>query len=592
MSYFIPPSSSLLIADLAKQNKTLNEQGKVEDKDIAFEREIPELVLKSSKKKKKNNKGETINEPNLLGVQGQPYNVEYKEKDLSQEYTTGENKARRHKFGDPIQLNFRWFIDFSNVTGLFGAGEDSALQYLIRIGEVNRAEMLKRWIAIFRVFIKELDFLVLNVEGLEAVQTWKNEHTFLDKERLKITCRETTDMLLHGLIVNYKAIVYDLTRGVRVIPQNLCRFDSYIVVFPSGYYNEQLYGGNEKTLPTKGKLADENLNLKTLGEFNHTLYTFNGCMFDMDSGSSYVETISNEMSADILKNNFTMTYRFANVSGIWNNSFGGENYQSILAGVARMNLKTANKKVNTGEATVEKLDSESIGNKSLTEQVSNTAQPERKTWFGRQFANVKDGSKSFVGSAMSNFRQTYEKIKKNPFDKSAWTGALSNTLDDFTSHTAIGRIAQSYGLDKDIKNKTRMLEENINQNIDKAAGFVAKHSGVDIRDNQVWAGGFDGLYGNLKSGVKQQAIKAGMDELMKWQPKIAANLQSKAAEYNNLVYGENNAFKENPVAGVLFGESIMKNKREVDNAISEARLKSTREISERNGNNIINRSGF
>lgn len=269
-----------------------------------------------------------------------------------QTYTTGETKARLYKFGDPLTLNFKMIVDYERKAGLLASefdkngkeNPDSALAYLFRIGDTKRYEMLKHWIQVFKSLIKDFDFLFLDVDGLEVVQTKPNSEFFLDKEKVKITFRETTDMLIQSIITTYNHICYDKVRKVSVLPSNLRKFDCYFVVFSAGYYNiifhdidHQTKAMDSKVLPTKRKLSDEVFSINTIGDFNHTLYEFVSCSIDPESGSMFTENLGNEMSSDFVKNNITFTYKFATASGTFNNIMGDENWYSILAQAAAEN---------------------------------------------------------------------------------------------------------------------------------------------------------------------------------------------------------------------------------------------------------------
>lgn len=265
----------------------------------------------------------------------------------SQTYTTGEDKVHLYKFGDPLTLNFKVIIDYNKKTGLFAdeSFDDSALTFLKRIGETHRYEMLKHWIKVFQSLVKDFDYLFLDIDGLEVVQTKPNHEFFFDSDKIKLTFRETTDMLIQSLITTYKNIVYDSIRKVTVLPSNLRKFDCYVVVFSAGYYNILFHDFNEtnkndmdaRVLPTKKKLADEILDLSTVNDFNHTLYEFVSCSIDNESGSMYLDNISNEMTGEYVKNNISFTYKFASVSGTYNNIMGDENWFSILAQAAAEN---------------------------------------------------------------------------------------------------------------------------------------------------------------------------------------------------------------------------------------------------------------
>lgn len=341
----------------------------------------------------------------------------------SQTYTTAEDRIHLYKFADPLTLNFKVLIDFNKPSGLFADFDESdpnsektnsALGYLWRIGETERYYMLKQWINNFTALVKDFDFLFLDIEGLDVVQTKPNHEFFLDKEKIKITFRETTDMLIQSMITSYNTIVYDKIRKVTVLPSNLRKFDCYVIVFSAGYYNMLFHdidnqnpdNLDNKVLPTKRKLSDEMLTLDTIDEFTHTLYEFISCNIDPESGSMFTDTISNEMTGDYVKNNLTFTYRFANVSGTYNNITGNENWFSILARASAENklqntqrLQVINSLQNNVSADTSKDGKNIFSKDNLNKILDNTVINKKLLNNLKEFKNL------------DNYKNIYKKVK-------------------------------------------------------------------------------------------------------------------------------------------------------------------------------------
>ena len=341
----------------------------------------------------------------------------------SQTYTTAEDRIHLYKFADPLTLNFKVLIDFNKPSGLFADFDESdpnsektnsALGYLWRIGETERYYMLKQWINNFTALVKDFDFLFLDIEGLDVVQTKPNHEFFLDKEKIKITFRETTDMLIQSMITSYNTIVYDKIRKVTVLPSNLRKFDCYVIVFSAGYYNMLFHdidnqnpdNLDNKVLPTKRKLSDEMLTLDTIDEFTHTLYEFISCNIDPESGSMFTDTISNEMTGDYVKNNLTFTYKFANVSGTYNNITGNENWFSILARASAENklqntqrLQVINSLQNNVSADSSKDGKNIFSKHNLNKILDNTVINKKLLNNLKEFKNL------------DNYKNIYKKVK-------------------------------------------------------------------------------------------------------------------------------------------------------------------------------------
>lgn len=263
-------------------------------------------------------------------------------------FETPEYKMKRLKYVDPVTLNFKILLDFESTTGLLAdeIHQNSALAYLKRVGEIDRYELLKKWIELFKHLYRDYEFLILEINGLEKVQNIRQWEFFNEMEdNIDITLRETSDLFVHSLITTYKSIWFDDNRKVEILPTNLRKFDMSIFVFSAGYYNMVLYDNNnepytnEKDIdryifPTINKLDVSDLRSanKKFESFNHVIYKFSGCSINLEeTGKNFVSTMSNEPSSDYVKNNFSISYKHATNTGIFNNIFGAFNIGALLA---------------------------------------------------------------------------------------------------------------------------------------------------------------------------------------------------------------------------------------------------------------------
>lgn len=263
------------------------------------------------------------------------------------DYITSEIKALITEFTDPLVQNFKILIDYDRPTGLFASENniDSALAYLKRIGETERYEMHKKWIELFKNFVKDYDFLILNCTGLDVIANKKPGEFFTEDDKIIFTIRETIDMRFQSLLTTYRHVWFDDIRMVEVLPSNLRKFDIFILVYSSGYFNSFLYDIDEtrnpqdSILPTIKKLTDKNLNEKTIDnlKFNSHLFKLKSASINDESGKDFFETISNELSGDFIKNNFVLNFKFANFSGNFNNIFGAFNFVDMLAKASTQN---------------------------------------------------------------------------------------------------------------------------------------------------------------------------------------------------------------------------------------------------------------
>lgn len=258
---------------------------------------------------------------------------------------TAEKKMLTTPFVDPLYLNFRWLIDWDKPYGLFAdeSNINSALAYLKRIGEDTRYTLLQQFIKKFKEFIRDYEFMVTSIEGLDEIVGKKPFEVFTEDDKLTLQITETSDMRCQGLLSLYRQIWFDDVRGVEVLPANLRRFDCYVLVYNAGYYSMLLYDitGDESyenasvqqlMFPTIKKLNMLEATFKSDVNFNHTMFCLQDASFvPEDTMKTFFSEIQNTMDADTVKNNIVLTYRFANITGKYYNISGNYNIGDVLA---------------------------------------------------------------------------------------------------------------------------------------------------------------------------------------------------------------------------------------------------------------------
>lgn len=401
-------------------------------------------------------------------------NGEYYNLDKYKDYSTGEQRAFFSKYTDPLTLNFKLLIDFDATTGLFAAEENvnSALAYLKRIGpqENKRYEMLKHWIDVFKIFIQDYDFLILEIVGLEIIQNAKAFEQFIeDEDRIEIKIRETSDMLIQGLIATYRHIWFDNRRGVEVLPINLRRFDINVLVFSSGYFNMLFYDDspefkdevkndsiNERLIfPTIKKLNDRTFKNVSSEKYNHILFSIHGCSINNEeSGKSFIETLSNEMSSDYVKNTLVFNFRFAEYSGRFNNIMGDMDFLKLLT-----LMSAQNKVINTEKSTIK-----STLKNSATDLKSSLLKTV-KTKANNQLNKI-TSKNSVIGDILSKMTPQYA------------TQMIKNTID-----VGINKIETKY-IDNPLARINNMLFQNFSNNlIDIYKNSIPTNSNIELIEN-------------------------------------------------------------------------------------------------------------
>ena len=339
------------------------------------------------------------------------------ERDLN--YITPEIRALVTPYTDPLSLNFKLMINYDRPTGLFAdeKNADSALAYLNRIGEVERYTMLKKWLEIFKDFVKNYDFLIMTCDGVEAITNIKPSDFFTEEDKITFSIRETIDMRFQSLLTIYRHIWFDDVRKVEVLPSNLRKFDIFILIYSSGYYNMVYYDAitesinsindiESKILPTLNKLADGffNPNSSDPYKFNHHLITLKSCWINNEeSGKSFFENLTNEQAAPQVKNTFVLNFKFGYYSGVFNNIMGNFDFVKLLAVSAAQ------------------------------DKLSNTA---KDSWLKQMKDAFKDAGKSILSGLK-------DKIKNSPKKFLSPNTPIGNALRNFTDPTSLATMSRN-----------------------------------------------------------------------------------------------------------------------------------------------------
>ena len=281
---------------------------------------------------------------------------------------TAELRALLDAYGDPLQLNFKLLIDWKSKYGLFADEKhiNSALAYLKRIGQTERYDLLKVFIAAFQDLVRNYDYLFLSVSGIGEIITSKPWTWPSSSEdwQMQFTLRETIDFRIQALITMYRHIWYDDVRGVEVLPINLRMFKCSVLVYSHGYFSNILYGLNKEKnekltqdnlekgiLPTVEKL--ENLEDKSEYHFNYVLAECSQCQIDTtNSSKTLFDEIGNEMNGEIAKTNLVITFRNCSHKGMFRSVTGNIDFGKMLVIAAELNKQK--NQMNVSKLTPEK----------------------------------------------------------------------------------------------------------------------------------------------------------------------------------------------------------------------------------------------
>lgn len=299
---------------------------------------------------------------------------------------TPEMRALMTPFSDPFFRNFKILLNTSIKKGLLAPeynedgsyNVDSAEAFLRRIGEDERADMLQGWVELTKSIFRDYEFLIMNIDGLDATFSYVPHQSFKGNENVTVEFRETIDGKIFTWYTLYRDIYYDAIRNVEVIPSNLRRIPMSVIIYPSGYFNSDFYDlwedtkyaqvwsdfGYTKTddeiryvLPTHKKMSRINCaqDLKTANTFNYSLVDFPAALINCElSGDGYANNVTNEPSADMTKISITFNFYSANVKHVATNMIGPYSFRDMLALIsAQSKFETTSKAISGSSVSLD-----------------------------------------------------------------------------------------------------------------------------------------------------------------------------------------------------------------------------------------------
>lgn len=164
-------------------------------------------------------------------------------------------------FEDPTILGFKLMFDFTG-DGLLSLDKDNpntALNFLIRVGQADRAVLLNNFINHLRKINNTTPWFFQEIEGLE--DAWKRgyqEKEFIpilpEDRAIKINCLESIDLRITALMDLYRKACFDWNFRREIVPWNLRLFNISIFVY-------ELRNINRSGLPAATDFIDMKANL-------------------------------------------------------------------------------------------------------------------------------------------------------------------------------------------------------------------------------------------------------------------------------------------------------------------------------------------
>lgn len=195
---------------------------------------------------------------------------------------------------DPTVLGFQ--LKFSEQDPLFYLrnqkeedGIPSAAEYLLRLGQEDRYNLLRRFQKKIKYLFQTRDYYMQRLSGLGNIYEHREGVSYIERE-IKIDTLESIDLFISSIADDYNKATYDYDNMKSVIPINLLYFDLVIVVNEIRQFKTFLQGlqGDDLTLDyDQDQMSYLN---RHLGCF---VMKFSDCLFDFTESNGYLNSLDN-----------------------------------------------------------------------------------------------------------------------------------------------------------------------------------------------------------------------------------------------------------------------------------------------------------
>ena len=193
-------------------------------------------------------------------------------------------KSSKNPYQDPTYLSFT--ILFDTTSPLFN--KEIAVKTLREhYKETERADKLERFIDTMLLINREMPWYWVSLDGMARVLEYNMTEPYWggDDAKLTITCNESINLAISGLMDLYRDSVYDFAAWTQVLPKNLRGFRMWIMVSEIRDINTEF---------SKGLFGTQTKNADMTGDFKPLFqYEFNFCQFNIKSAKETFETLSN-----------------------------------------------------------------------------------------------------------------------------------------------------------------------------------------------------------------------------------------------------------------------------------------------------------
>lgn len=227
-------------------------------------------------------------------------------------------------FQDPTCLGFKLLFLFDQPdSGLLStvAHPNTAMGYLERIGDTERAYYLKQFVNLLRDINTQCPWYWQTVEGLDGA--WKrgfHEDDFKPKyekgvQKLTIGCLESIDLRVTALMDLYRKACFDWEFKREVVPWNLRLFTVRLYVYELRTFNRNLPRDrqefNRKLLASREDPGND------VEQVNRVLFEFDMCEWLPDESAEMFASVSNA-AANFVSQKIALRYHHVRERNIYN----------------------------------------------------------------------------------------------------------------------------------------------------------------------------------------------------------------------------------------------------------------------------------
>ncbi len=185
-------------------------------------------------------------------------------------------------------------IETGGSGGNYPQDSESAISYLLQIGEANRVEYLKAFIQGLLEIQNTRPYYFQTIAGL--LEAWEKSTKFEEdpftgsegEEGITIGCLEAIDLKITALFNLYRMAVYDVRYKRFVLPKNLMRFDVYVSVHEIRKFKTTVRG-----VEAAANTAETNSATVVNENTSQLRFKFTQCIFNAGTSGKVFEGVTN-----------------------------------------------------------------------------------------------------------------------------------------------------------------------------------------------------------------------------------------------------------------------------------------------------------